>query len=76
MTTRREFLRAVVAAPFVITTSGLLMPVKKLWTPRDLEFGLLDLTFIDLSTGHSLGLGRATMMRVLKQGAILYPVKI
>lgn len=30
---RRSFLRGVVAAPFVITTPGLLMPVKSLWTP-------------------------------------------
>lgn len=35
---RRGFLKvatAAVAAPYVITTPGLLMPVKKLWTPPE-----------------------------------------
>lgn len=31
--TRRRLLRGIVAAPFVITTPGLLMPVRPLWTP-------------------------------------------
>lgn len=32
---RRDFLKGIIAAPFVITTPGLLMPVRKLWTPVD-----------------------------------------
>lgn len=32
--TRRRFLSAAVAAPFVITTPGLLMPVLDFWKPR------------------------------------------
>lgn len=30
---RRDFLAAVVAAPFVITTADVLMPVRRIWTP-------------------------------------------
>ncbi len=40
--TRRSFLTGLLAAPIVITTPGLLMPVKELIFPaRPAEFGLL-----------------------------------
>lgn len=42
---RRRLLQAAVAAPWVITTAGLLMPVRQLWTPARAPLA------VDLSAG-------------------------
>ena len=48
---RRHFLRGAVAAPFVITTPGILMPVRKLWTPQEsLTEATLERMLVDLYT--------------------------
>lgn len=44
---RRGFLQATIAAPFVITTPGLLMPVRKLIVPVLRPYQQATLTWID-----------------------------
>ena len=45
---RRRFLRGLAGilsagvAPYVVTTSGVLMPVRKLWTPSDYRTGVFE----------------------------------
>lgn len=48
---RRGFLRGMLAAataPFVVTSAGVLMPVRKIWTPFDYDVEVLPLTVHDL----------------------------
>lgn len=48
MNTRRALLKALVAAPVIITTPGLLMPVRKvIWTPVELT--------LNINTGFAVG---------------------
>lgn len=43
---RRRLLQAAIAAPFVVTTPGLLMPVRRLWTPPEPKILVDDELFV------------------------------
>jgi hypothetical protein len=58
---RRRFLTGAVAAPAIILTPGLLMPVRKLWTPPTWEEVIRDMqdayivTGVDPAHGYDYG---------------------
>lgn len=57
---RRGFLTAAVAAPAVILTPGLLMPVRKLWTPANIPIMASD-AYAEFESAYSAAYRHVTI---------------
>ena len=55
---RRSFLKSILAtgvAPYVVTTAGLLMPVKQLWTPPEKQLLVVNTVVVEDPAFYAVG---------------------